>query len=268
MRCLHGVTGRPRRRERRLIASPRLHSLPSSCSAKKTLQTGSEPRTCSGGPGVDMPGHAAAGDCPERDQDVDQSVFGSTGDEAGPRSPRGRSARSLLKQTSIDRPWPDEDGYSRDARCERSDVLADSFGPRRFCQDGYGPVEASPTKPSLQRLQAKLRDLLVPARQRIWPQARDQTTRLSCSRGVYCSCGRSLPISGDRQPGPGAGLRQLGVDLTGVPAQATHHFAAESGVRRARGVAVPARPSRRPRHGPCREAGRRAGCGKSERPVR
>lgn len=62
----------------------------------------------------------------------------------------------------------------RDARRERFDFLGYSFGPHRYRKDGHWYLGASPSKKSVQRLKAKVGDLLVPGNMGTWPDVRDQ----------------------------------------------------------------------------------------------
>ena len=66
----------------------------------------------------------------------------------------------------------------RDARRERFDFLGYSFGPHRYRKDGHWYLGASPSKKSVQRLKAKVGDLLVPGNMGTWPDVRDQLNRL------------------------------------------------------------------------------------------
>src|SRR4249920_3188116 len=61
----------------------------------------------------------------------------------------------------------------RNARQERFDFLGYSFGPHRYKANGLWYLSASPSKKSVQRLKAKVGNLLVPSNNDPWPEVRD-----------------------------------------------------------------------------------------------
>jgi RNA-directed DNA polymerase len=81
----------------------------------------------------------------------------------------------------------------RDARCERFDFLGYSFGPHHYRKDGHWYLGASPSKKSVQRLKAKMSDLLVPGNVGAWPEVRDRLNRLLGGWSAYFCHGTRLP---------------------------------------------------------------------------
>jgi RNA-directed DNA polymerase len=66
----------------------------------------------------------------------------------------------------------------KDARRERFDFLGYSFGPHYPYNSGVRQqMSASPSKKSVQRLKAKVRELLVPSNTDPWPEVRDDLNR-------------------------------------------------------------------------------------------
>src|SRR5882724_2785305 len=65
----------------------------------------------------------------------------------------------------------------RNARQERFDFLGYSFGPHRFEANGNWYLGASPSKKSVQRLKARIGDLLVPSNIDPWPEVCDKLNR-------------------------------------------------------------------------------------------
>jgi RNA-directed DNA polymerase len=68
----------------------------------------------------------------------------------------------------------------KDARRERFDFLGYAFGPHYPYKSKPGVrqhMSASPSKKSVQRLKAKVRELLVPSNTDPWPEVRDDLNR-------------------------------------------------------------------------------------------
>ena len=154
----------------------------------------------------------------------------------------------------------------RDARRERFDFLGYSFGPHRYRKDGHWYLGASPSKKSVQRLKTKVSDLLVPGN---WGPGR------RCATGSIACC-EAGPHTSAMAPGCRRIGRSTTTSMTGF---GTSWF----GVTRCRRAAPTASPRKRcsarsesfgsgvsiwaPRRVPRGEASRKAGCGKSARPV-
>ena len=60
----------------------------------------------------------------------------------------------------------------KNARQERFDFLGYSFGPHHYKANGHRYLGASPSKKSVQRLKAKVRDVLVPGNTQSWWEVR------------------------------------------------------------------------------------------------
>ncbi len=155
----------------------------------------------------------------------------------------------------------------RDARRERFDFLGYTFGPHRYRKDGHWYLGASPSKKSVLRLTGKVSDLLVPGNMGAWHEVRDRLNRL------VARLGRVLQLR--HAPAWPIGRSTI----TSMTGSATSW----SGVTRCRRAAPSATPmgwcsassaccgSAGFILAPCRvprgEASRKAGCGKSARPV-
>jgi RNA-directed DNA polymerase len=77
----------------------------------------------------------------------------------------------------------------RNARQERFDFLGDSFGPHHDKANGQWYLGASPSEKSLQRLKAKVRDVLVPGNNEPWWEVRDTLNRSLRGWSSYFSYG-------------------------------------------------------------------------------
>jgi RNA-directed DNA polymerase len=73
----------------------------------------------------------------------------------------------------------------KDARTERFDFLGYTFGPHRYRKDGHWYLGASPSKKSVQRIKAKIGDLLVPGNKEPWPVVCTQLNRLLRGWSAY-----------------------------------------------------------------------------------
>ena len=80
----------------------------------------------------------------------------------------------------------------RDARTERFDFLGYTFGPHRQWKDGRWYIGASPSKKSVQRIKAKIGDVLSPSSTRPWPEVCHQLNSLLLGWSVYFSYGTRL----------------------------------------------------------------------------
>jgi RNA-directed DNA polymerase len=81
----------------------------------------------------------------------------------------------------------------KDARTEPFDFLGYTFGPHRFRKDGHWYLGASPSKKSVQRLKAKVGDLLVSGNKAPWSKVCDQLNRLLRGWSSYFDYGTRLP---------------------------------------------------------------------------
>src|ERR1700756_368281 len=81
----------------------------------------------------------------------------------------------------------------RDARKERFEFLGYSFGPHYWWKNGQRYLGASPSKKSVQRIKAKISELLVPGNKGSWPDVRDRLNRLLSGWSAYFSHGTRVP---------------------------------------------------------------------------
>jgi RNA-directed DNA polymerase len=81
----------------------------------------------------------------------------------------------------------------RDSRCERFDFLGYSFGSHHYRKDGHWYLGASPSKKSVLRIKAKVRDILVPGNTGAWSEVRDRLNRLLRGWCAYFRHGTRLP---------------------------------------------------------------------------
>jgi RNA-directed DNA polymerase len=149
----------------------------------------------------------------------------------------------------------------KDARTERFDFLGYSFGPHCYQRNGKRYLGASPSEKSVKRAKTKVNEVLVPGNMQPWPEVRTQLNSLLRGWSAYFSygtrsrtyraidhyvCERVRHFLGRRHKVPGRGTQRFSSDLIfgklGV-------FALDY------------------RRAPCSEISRKAGCGKSARPV-
>ena len=77
----------------------------------------------------------------------------------------------------------------RDARSESFDFLGYTFGPLRHWKDGRRYLGASPSKKSVQRIKAKIGDLLVPRNKGTWSDICVRLNRLLAGWSAYFGYG-------------------------------------------------------------------------------
>jgi len=149
----------------------------------------------------------------------------------------------------------------KDARTERFDFLGYAFGPHCYKRNGNLYLGASPSKKSVMRVKLKINDVLASGNVKPWPAVRDQLNRLLRGWSAYfCHgsladayqavdhhvCGRVRRFLTRRHKVPNRGTRRFPSDM----------IFGELGV-------LPLDY----RRGPHDEDRRKAGCGKSARPV-
>ena len=154
----------------------------------------------------------------------------------------------------------------RNARRERFDFLGYAFGPHHYRKDGHWYLGASPSKKSVLRLKAKVSDLLVPGNTSAWPEVRDRLNHLLRGWSAYFGYGTRLPAyrAIDNHVYDGSAASWFGATRcprTAPTASRGRRYSARSGCFTS-GVSTWDR-----RRVPCDEASRKAGCGKSARPV-
>jgi RNA-directed DNA polymerase len=81
----------------------------------------------------------------------------------------------------------------KDARRESFDFLGYTFGPHRYRKDGHWYLGASPSKKSVQRVKAKVSDLLVSGNKEPWPQVCHRLNRLLLGWSAYFGYGTRMP---------------------------------------------------------------------------
>jgi hypothetical protein len=153
----------------------------------------------------------------------------------------------------------------RNARQERFEFLGYSFGAHRFEANGNWYLGASPSKKSVQRLKARIGDLLVPSKIDPWPEVCDKLslceaglTTLATARGArhtVASTNMSLNVC--------AGSSREDTRCKGAAIADSRSM---SFIEKSAFCAFNACP-KRSRRVHCGEAGRKAGCRKSARPV-
>ncbi len=149
----------------------------------------------------------------------------------------------------------------KDARTDRFDFLGYTFGPHRYQRNGNRYLGASPSAKSIKRVKTKVNDVLVSGNMQPWPDVCNQLNSLLRGWSAYFCygtrgqaykavdhhvCGRVRYFLGRRHKVPGRGTERFPSDVI---------FG---------GLGVVALDYRR---GPCNETSRKAGCGKSARPV-
>jgi RNA-directed DNA polymerase len=149
----------------------------------------------------------------------------------------------------------------KDARTERFNFLGYSFGPHCYHRNGKRYLGARPSEKSVKRAKAKVSGVLVPGNMLPWPEVRTQLNRLLRGWAAYFShgtrsrayraidhyvCERVRHFLGRRHKVPGRGTQRFSSDL----------IFGKLGV-----VALDYRRA------PYSEISRKAGCGKSARPV-
>ncbi|SRR5712691_669240 len=80
----------------------------------------------------------------------------------------------------------------KDARTERFDFLGYTFGPHRHWKNGQRYLGASPSKKSVQRIKAKIGDVLSPGNTRPWPEVCRRLNSLLLGWSAYFSYGTRL----------------------------------------------------------------------------
>src|SRR4051794_3531853 len=86
----------------------------------------------------------------------------------------------------------------KDARRESFDFLGYTFGPHRYRKDGHWYLGASPSKKSVQRVKAKVGDILVSGNKEPWPQVCRRLNRLLLGWSAYFGYGTRMPACRER----------------------------------------------------------------------
>ena len=80
----------------------------------------------------------------------------------------------------------------RDARQEHFDFLGYSFGPHHYRKDGHWYLGASPSRKSVQRLKARVGEILVPSNVAPWDEVCGRLNRLLRGWSGYFAYGTRL----------------------------------------------------------------------------
>jgi RNA-directed DNA polymerase len=156
----------------------------------------------------------------------------------------------------------------RNACKERFDFLGYSFGPHYFPKDGRRYLGASPSKKSVARLKPRISAILHRGNKDPWEAVREDLNRVLIGWACYFSYGTCTPAYCAIDHHVATRVRRFLVDRHKVSTHGIRCFSdarifSELGIVRLRRLAA-----RRTAVGVLDEAGRRAGCGKSARPVR
>ena len=151
----------------------------------------------------------------------------------------------------------------KDTRREGFDFLGYTLGPRHLPNGGRWYLGASPSKKSVQRVKLKAGELLVPGNKGAWDEVRTRLNRvLRVTSPTALSRPHTRPSISMSMTGRGTssenGTKCKGVGRTGSPvSMSTGSWPCDAFDASAVGH----------RRGPYGEASRKAGCGKSARPV-
>ncbi len=155
----------------------------------------------------------------------------------------------------------------KEARRERFDFLGYTFGPYCYRKDGHGYLGASPSKKSVSRLKQAVADLLEESHSTPWEQVRDRLNRKLKGWSGYFNYGTRLMAYRAVDNYVYQAVRHFLRRRHKVQSRGTTRFSGQTvfgdrGVLRLRRVHLGALRVL------CGEDRRRAGCGKSARPVR
>jgi RNA-directed DNA polymerase len=149
----------------------------------------------------------------------------------------------------------------KDAQTERFDFLGYTFGPHCYQRNGNRYLGASPSAKSVKRVKLKVNEVLVPGNMKPWPEIRDQLNRLLRGWSAYfCygTRGRAYKAVDHHVCGR---VRHFLRRRHKVPSRGTERFPSDLIFG---GLGVLPLDYRR---GPHSQTSRKAGCGKSARPV-
>src|SRR6266446_9911303 len=149
----------------------------------------------------------------------------------------------------------------KDARTERFDFLGYTFGPHCYQRNGNRYLGASPSAKSVKRVKLKVNEVVVPGNMKPWTEVRDQLNRLLRGWSAYfCygTRGRAYKAVDHHVCGR---VRHFLRRRHKVPSRGTERFPSDLIFG---GLGVLPLDYRR---GPYNETSRKAGCGKSARPV-
>ncbi len=149
----------------------------------------------------------------------------------------------------------------KDARTERFDFLGYTFGPHCYQRNGKRYLGASPSEKSVKRVKTKISEVLAPGNTQPWPHACNQLNRLLRGWSAYFCYGirgRAYKAVDHHVCGR---VRHFLRRRHKVPGRGTERFPTNLIFGRLGALALDYR------RGPYNETGRKAGCGKTARPV-
>ena len=149
----------------------------------------------------------------------------------------------------------------RNARTERFDFLGYTFGPHCYQRNGKRYLGASPSAKSVKRVKQKINDVLVPGNLRPWAEVRDRLNRLLRGWSEYFGYGTRAKAYKAVDHHVCGRVRHFLSRRHKVPSRGTRRFPHDT-IYGDLGV-LPLDYRRVPYN----ELSRKAGCGKSARPV-
>jgi RNA-directed DNA polymerase len=149
----------------------------------------------------------------------------------------------------------------KDARTERFDFLGYTFGPHCYQRNGNRYLGASPSAKSVKRVKLKVNELLVPGNMKPWTEVRDQLNRLLRGWSAYFCYGTRARAYKAVDHHVCGRVRHFLSRRHKVPNRGTRRFPHD---RIYGGLGVLPLDYRRVPHN---KTSRKAGCGKSARPV-
>jgi RNA-directed DNA polymerase len=154
----------------------------------------------------------------------------------------------------------------KNAREESFDFLGYTLGPRHFPEGGRWYLGASPSKKSVRRIKTKVSELLTPGNKGAWPEVQARLNRLLGGWSAYFSHGALASVYRAVDDHVYDRVRNFLRRRHKAPGRGKTRFSREN-VYEELGVLRLCRGRERSRRVPYDEASRKAGCGKSARPV-
>jgi RNA-directed DNA polymerase len=154
----------------------------------------------------------------------------------------------------------------KNAREESFDFLGYTLGPRHFPEGGRWYLGASPSKKSVRRIKTKVSELLTPGNKGTWSEVQARLNRLLGGWSAYFSHGALASVYRAVDDHVYDRVRNFLRKRHKAPGRGTKRFSREN-VYEELGVLRLCRGREGSRRVPYDEASRKAGCGKSARPV-
>ncbi len=156
----------------------------------------------------------------------------------------------------------------RNARQERFDFLGYSFGPHHFHMNGQWYLGASLSKKSLARLKPRISAILHRGNKKPWDEVCAELNRMLRGWSGYFDYGTCTPAYRAIDNHVVTRARRFLKQRHKVPSRGTRRFSKVTVFGELGVLQLCTSSPGGQRRGPGGEAGRRAGCGKSARPVR